>query len=62
MRCKSFEKDDVPCSEEATVTVFWPGQETVACDRHHQGMQRIAGAMGFALASRPLEGAEAKES
>lgn len=55
MICKSFDKGDVPCTAEATVTVFWPGKETVACDRHHQGMQRLAGVMGFPLPSRPIE-------
>lgn len=54
MLCKSSDKGDVACKEEATVTVFWPGKETVACDRHHAGMQRIAEAMGFPLSSRPL--------
>lgn len=54
MLCKSTDKGDVPCTEQATVEVFWPGKETVACDRHHQGMQRIASAMGFVLSSRPI--------
>ncbi len=54
MICKSFDKGGVQCQEEATVTVFWPGQETVACDRHHAGMQRVAEVMGFPLPSRPL--------
>ena len=62
MLCKSFDKGDAPCTEEATVEVFWPGKETVACGRHHAGMQRIAEAMGFTLSSRPLESTEAKES
>jgi len=54
MRCKSNDSGNVPCTEEATVTVFWPGQETVACDRHHKKMQGVAGFMGFALSSRSL--------
>jgi hypothetical protein len=53
MICKSFEEGEKPCAAEATWTVFWPGQETVACDRHHIGMQKLAGFMGFALSSRP---------
>ena len=54
MICKSFDKD-VPCTEAATVTVFWPGKETVACGRHHLGMQRLASVMGFTLSVRPIE-------
>jgi hypothetical protein len=54
MICKSFDKGEVPCASEATWTVFWPGRETVSCDRHHEAQQKIAGAMGFALSSRPL--------
>lgn len=53
MFCKSFDKE-VPCTEEATVEVFWPGRETIACDRHHQGMQKVAGVMGFVLSFRAL--------
>lgn len=53
MLCKAFDKE-APCTAEATFTVFWPGQETVSCDRHHEGQQRIAGFMGFALSSRPI--------
>jgi hypothetical protein len=62
MDCKSFDKGGVPCPEKATVTVFWPGKTTEACDQHHQGMQRVAAAMGFPLDSRPVEVAEKKES
>lgn len=54
MLCKSCDKE-VQCTGQATFEVFWPGKTTVACDRHHLGMQRIAGAMGFALDSRPIE-------
>lgn len=53
MLCKAFDKE-APCTAEATFTVFWPGQETVSCDRHHAHQQRIAGFMGFSLSSRPL--------
>lgn len=55
MKCKSFDKGGAPCPEPATVTVFWPGQETVACDRHHEGMRRVAGVMGFTLSVRAVE-------
>lgn len=58
MNCKSFDKGDVPCPEEATVTVFWPGKTTEACPRHHVGMMRIAGAMGFSVDARPIEDEE----
>lgn len=54
MKCKSVEEKGVPCPEAATVTVFWPGQTTVSCDRHHQGQQKIASVMGFTLDSSPL--------
>lgn len=54
MICKSFDKGEVPCCAEATVTVFWPGKETVACDRHAEGMVKLAGFMGFVLSTRPL--------
>lgn len=60
MNCASFDKE-VPCQEKATLTVFWPGKETVACERHCAGMQRVANAMGFALASRQLP-AESSET
>lgn len=53
MLCKSFDKE-VPCKEEATLEVFWPGKTTQACVRHEQKMQSIAVFMGFSLASRPL--------
>lgn len=53
MRCKSTD-GNVPCPAAATVEVFWPGQETVACDKHHAKMQSVARAMGFALSARPL--------
>lgn len=55
MLCKSFDKGDVPCTEEATLRVFWPGKTTEACVKHEQKMQAIATAMGFALDSRPIE-------
>jgi hypothetical protein len=55
MNCKSFDKGDVPCPEQATVTVFWPGKTTESCDRHYQGQLRIAAAMGFSLDARPIE-------
>lgn len=53
MQCKSHDKD-MQCQAEATVTVFWPGQTTVACDRHAQGIARVASAMGFNVDTRPL--------
>ena len=60
MDCKSNDKDK-PCGQPATWTVFWPGRTTESCDRHYQGQQRIAEAMGFALDARPIV-AEPKES
>ncbi len=54
--CRSHEKGKV-CEAPATFTVFWPGQTTVACDRHAEGMERIASAMGFPLDKRRI-GAE----
>lgn len=61
MNCASFDKE-VPCPEKATMTVFWPGKETVACDRHTAGIQRIADAMGFSLATRILEPEKSSET
>jgi len=40
---------------KATQIVHWPGKDTPACDRHAQGLNRLAGAMGFALAATPCE-------
>lgn len=58
-KCKSKEKGGELCAADATVTVFWPGQTTESCDRHHQGQQRVAEVMGFTLDSRPMvEGGE----
>lgn len=54
MNCKSFD-GALQCQKPATVTVFWPGQTTYACDMHHAGMQRVARVMGFPLDSRPIE-------
>ena len=51
--CKSKEKGE-QCTADATVTVFWPGQTTESCDRHHQGQLNVAQTMGFALDSRPI--------
>ncbi len=62
MRCKSFDKGEVPCPEDATVEVFWPGKETIACDRHKEGMVKLAGFMGFAVAVRPLTDAQKAEA
>lgn len=62
MKCKSFDKGDVPCEAEATVTVFWPGKTTVACDRHHGSIVQIAEAMGFPVDCRPLSETEKKEA
>lgn len=53
MKCKSHDKDG-ECKAEATVEVFWPGQTTHACDRHAQGITRLAVAMGFAVDCRPI--------
>ena len=39
----------------AEYVVFWPGQETYACERHRQGLQALNRAMGGApLSDRPL--------
>ena len=51
--CKS-EENGKPCEAEATVTVFWPGRTTAACDRHARGMERLAEAMGFQVDKRPI--------
>lgn len=53
MQCKSHDKE-VRCPAPATWTVFWPGQTTEACDRHAQGIERVAGAMGFNVDKRPI--------
>lgn len=60
MSCKSFDAGGVACPEAATVTVFWPGKTTEACDKHHQGMQKVAAVMGFTLDSRPIEAAKSQ--
>lgn len=54
MQCKSYDKE-MACQSEATMTVFWPGKTTEACDRHSEGLRRIGSAMGFALDIRPIE-------
>ena len=61
MLCKSFDNGDVPCTEEATLEVFWPSKTTQACAKHEQKMQTIAMFMGFALSSRPLVEAQQQE-
>lgn len=59
-KCKSNEKDGVQCAADATFTVFWPGQTTESCDRHHRGQLNVAQAMGFEVDSRPIVKAEGK--
>jgi len=54
MNCNSCDKGDVPCTEQATMTVFWPGKTTESCDRHYQRQLQIAEAMGFPLDARPI--------
>lgn len=53
MKCKSSDKEG-QCEAEATIEVFWPGKTTVACDRHAQGMLRLASVMGFTCDARPI--------
>ena len=54
MLCKSYDKE-MACRSAATMTVFWPGKTTEACDRHAEGLRRVASAMGFALDIRPIQ-------
>ena len=42
------------CRNEAVWRVFWPGRNTVMCDRCFLKGQRIAEAMGFELQGEKL--------
>lgn len=53
MICNSNDKNG-KCMAQATVEVFWPGQTTVACNYHAQGIMRVAEAMGFHVDIRPI--------
>jgi len=49
-----YKCSDHDCCDVARWTCFWPGQTRVKCNAHRDGWTKVAGVMGFDLASTPL--------
>lgn len=49
---------EITCLNDATHRVYWPGRTSIMCDEHVEKAHRIAGAMGFNLATDPMPGAK----